>query len=237
MIPLFAAMNGLEATEVPLTNDFDIDAGLLTTAAASVTYICSPNNPTGNLVSSSALEQVVERTRGVVVVDEAYAEFASHPHATAALRNDRVLVVRTMSKAFGLAGLRVGYAVGTPELVAEVEKSRGPYKVNALAEEAATAALTAGLDWVREKVSEVIVNRDRFMAELLAQGLDALPSNSNFVLVRVTDAMSVSARMRAIGVAVRPFVDLPRIGDALRISVGPWFMMSEALLALEESLR
>ncbi len=236
MIPLFAQMNGLETRLIPLTQNFDIDPALLIAADASVTYMCSPNNPTGNNASRAALERVLESSRGVVILDEAYAEFASQSFVLRAPRSSRLLVVRTMSKAFGLAGLRIGYAVGSTELIAEVEKSRGPYKVNALAEEAATAALSSDGSWVREKVAEVITNRDRFRDALVGLGLAPLHSDANFVLVGVPDATAVSAHMRAKGVAVRPFVKLPHLGDALRISIGPWSMMSEALFALEGSL-
>jgi histidinol-phosphate/aromatic aminotransferase/cobyric acid decarboxylase-like protein len=148
-----------------------------------------------------------------------------------------VLAVRTLSKAFGLAGLRIGYAVGAPELVAEVEKSRGPYKVSALAEEAATLALTEDLPWVREHIAEVLHNRSRFASELGERGFFPLPSDANFLLVPVTNAGEIAARMRAAGVAVRPFTALAGIGDALRISIGPWPLMMEVLDALESASR
>jgi histidinol-phosphate/aromatic aminotransferase/cobyric acid decarboxylase-like protein len=106
-----------------------------------------------------------------------------------------------------------------------------------MAEEAATAALVSDGRWVREKVADVIANRERFRAALVNMGLAPLGSDANFVLVAVPDASAISTRMRTKGVAVRPFARLPHIGDALRISIGPWFMMSEALQALEESLR
>jgi histidinol-phosphate aminotransferase len=236
MIPLFAKMNALEARLLPLQADLDIDAQSLVDAAARITYICSPNNPTGNLASAAAMDHVVERAHGIVILDEAYADFARRPSVTHALNSGRVLVVRTLSKAYGLAGLRIGFAVGAEELVLEVEKSRGPYKVNRLAEEAATAAIASDQDWVQEKVLEVIGNRDRLSHELRRLGLTPLPSDANFVLVGVRNAHAVSEKMRANGVAVRPFAGLPMIGDALRISVGPWDMMAEALQALEDSL-
>ncbi|HEX5830151.1 MAG TPA: aminotransferase class I/II-fold pyridoxal phosphate-dependent enzyme, partial [Gemmatimonadaceae bacterium] len=150
--------------------------------------------------------------------------------------SDRLLVVRTMSKAFGLAGLRVGYAAGAPALVAEVEKSRGPYKVNALAERAALAALREDLPWVRARIAEAVTNRERLADGLRAIGLAPLPSNANFVLVPVTDAAALAQRLRDAGVAVRPFSALPTIGDALRISVGPWEMMEECLHLLDAAL-
>src|SRR5215216_79328 len=148
MVPIFSRMNALEPVAVPLTPSFDLDADAMLATGARVVYLCSPNNPTGNAMSRAAIERVVERAPGVVILDEAYAEFAGANCLDLLARSERLLIVRTMSKAFGLAGLRVGYAAGAPALVAEVEKSRGPYKVHALAERAALAALTDDAAWV-----------------------------------------------------------------------------------------
>jgi histidinol-phosphate/aromatic aminotransferase/cobyric acid decarboxylase-like protein len=189
------------------------------------------------VVSPSSLELLIERARGVIILDEAYSDYSGAGDAQLTTLGSRVLSVRTMSKAYGLAGLRIGYAIGAEDLIAEVEKSRGPYKVNALAEEAATAALTSDVTWVNDKVKRVIANRERFRQALLDMGLSPLPSDANFVLVPVSRSTDVSNRMRERGVAVRPFEKLPCIGDSLRISVGPWEMMEEALRALQESLK
>ena len=202
-----------------------------------MTYVCSPNNPTGSCASRARLEYLLGHASGVVILDEAYAEFAGESLIGRAAQSPGLLVVRTLSKAFGLAGLRVGYAVGSPALVAEVEKSRGPYKVSAIAEEAAVCALESDRAWVKEKVAEVIASRERFSAELRLLGLIPLRSDSNFVLVPLANANDIAARMRSLGVALRPFASLPAIGDALRISIGPWSMMEEALAALEECIR
>lgn len=236
MIPIFAQMNGLAGVAVPMTEAHDVDPAGYVAANARIAYVCSPNNPTGGALSRVAIEQIVTATRGVVIVDEAYAEFASASVLDLARMSSHVLVSRTLSKAFGLAGLRVGYAVGDPALVAEVEKSRGPYKVNGVAQRAAVAALTEDRDWVAARVREAIENRERLMSALRAMGLAPLPSEANFVLVPVTDAQALDRTLRERGIAVRPFVALPRIGDALRISVGPWEMLDACLRALDEVL-
>jgi histidinol-phosphate aminotransferase len=237
MIPIFARMNGLEPVLVPLVEGTRLDADAMLATRARIIYLCSPNNPTGGLLDADAVRRVVDEAPGIVIVDEAYAEFAERDAPDLLRARERVLVCRTMSKAFGLAGLRVGYMAGAPALVAEVEKSRGPYKVNALAERAAVAALAEDLPWVRAHVREAVENRERLAAELRARGLAPLPSQANFVLVPLADAVAVAARMRALGVAVRPFAALPSIGDALRISVGPWTMMEECLRAFDGAAR
>ena len=237
MVPIFARMNGLESVGVPLTASYDFDADAFIATGARVIYLCAPNNPTGTLASRAAIERVIERAPGVVILDEAYAEFMGDGFLAAAPSCGNLLVTRTLSKAFGLAGLRIGYATGHRDLVAEVEKSRGPYKVNAIAERAATAALREDMDWVRARIAEARTNRDRLRDALIAAGLAPLPSAANFVLVPVPNAGAVARRMREAGVAVRPFEALPAIGDALRITVGPWPLLESALRALEEARR
>ncbi len=235
MIPIFARMNGLEPVLVPLSGGTALDAAAMLATGARVIYLCSPNNPTGNLLDADDVARVVREAPGVVIIDEAYVDFADGDSRDLLQSSDRLLICRTMSKAYGLAGLRVGYALGAPALVAEVEKSRGPYKVNALAERAALVALREDGEWVRAHVAEAVANRQRLDAELRARALAPLPSAANFLLVPVPDAAFTASRLRARGVAVRPFVDLPSIGDALRISVGPWEMMQRFLDAFDEA--
>jgi histidinol-phosphate aminotransferase len=245
MIPLFARMNGLRYQGVPIDERFDVDPAAFERANARLIYLCVPNNPTGTMLPRGTIDTIVDNARGraTVIIDEAYADFAPWNVLDLATTNDHVLVVRTLSKAYGLAGLRVGYAVGAAALVGEVEKSRGPYKVNALAEAAAAAALAEDGDWVREHIRLALDNRDRLSDALRERGLDPLPSASNFVLVPIAGAARISTAMRERGVAVRPFASLPAItpalrvanGDALRISVGPWNELAAMLTTFDSA--
>jgi histidinol-phosphate aminotransferase len=237
MMSYFANVNGLQFTPVPLRKDFDIDVDGLLATGARLIYVCSPNNPTGTVVSRAALERLVDAAPGVVLVDEAYVEFASANNMDLMRSRPNVLVTRTLSKAFGLAGMRVGYAVGRPELVAEVEKARGPYKHTGLSERMAIAALTEGLSWVKARAEDAKEIRGRLVAELRAQGLEPLPSEANFVLVPLPGAPRIAARMRELDVNVRAFQGLPGVGDALRIGCGPWPLIEAALHALREARR
>jgi histidinol-phosphate aminotransferase len=234
MIPIFAQMNGLVGAPIPLTAQNDANAEQYIETNATVSYLCSPNNPTGASFSRDAIERVVSRVTGIAIIDEAYAEFAGWNCLDLLARFPRVVITRTLSKAFGLAGLRVGYALGDPVLIAEIEKSRGPYKVNGVAQRAAVAALTDDRAWVDGHVRDAIANRDRLRESLMAIGLEPLASDSNFVLVPVSDARELDQKLRTRGIAVRPFVALPNIGDALRISVGPWHLLDECVAALRE---
>jgi histidinol-phosphate aminotransferase len=241
MIPVFARASGLIPVEVPLTAGLDADASAMVETGARITYLCSPNNPTGGAFSREAVEIIVEGAAGLVIIDQAYSEFGgdSFTDLVSGGRGKReggsgrpVLVTRTLSKAFGLAGLRVGYGIGSPELVGEIMKARGPYKVNALAERAAIAALENDQGWVAERVAEVVANRARFRQELALRGIDSLPSAANFVLLPVKDCAAVSSQLRRLGIAVREMAALPGIGDALRIGIGPWDLMERCLDAL-----
>jgi histidinol-phosphate aminotransferase len=239
MIPVFARMSGLEPVGVPLlgaSRDYDVDADALLATGARIIYLCTPNNPTGTVTSRASVERVVERATGLVIIDEAYGEFAGDTFMGEAVRWGRVLVTRTLSKAFGLAGLRVGYGVASEHIVREVEKARGPYKVNGAAERAAAAALGSGLPWVREHATLAVQVRERLTSRLRGMGLRVLPSAGNFVLVESGRAPVLAAALRARGVQVRLFTDLPGIGDALRIGVGPWELMEQVLDGLREAL-
>ena len=235
MIRVFATLNGLSVVDVPGGDNRMVEA--LLAARASVIYLCSPNNPTGELMDPASIEAVVSRANGLVIIDEAYAEFAGVSSIELLARYDNLLITRTLSKAFGLAGLRIGYAAGSPVVVREVEKSRGPYKVNSLAERAAMVAITDDRVWVEEKIEEVRANRARFTERVKALGLLPIESSANFVLVPVSDSRQICARMVRAGVAVRVLEKLTGIGDALRISIGPWPMMEDCLAALEASLQ
>jgi histidinol-phosphate aminotransferase len=232
MIPIFARTNGLSPVSIPLTRSLDVDIDGMLETGARITYLCSPNNPTGRSLSRSTVERIVENARGIVIIDQAYVEFGGESYIDLVSSGRPVLITRTMSKAFGLAGLRVGYGIGSPELIAEVLKARGPYKVNVLGECAAISALEGDRAWVTDRVSDVVANRIRFRAELSKRGIASLESTANFVLVPVENCAALSRNLESGGVRVRALPGLAGIGDAVRIAIGPWPMMQRCLDAL-----
>jgi histidinol-phosphate aminotransferase len=244
MVPVFARLNALEPVPVPLTETYEADVDALVAARGAVTYLCSPNNPTGTTLERATIERVAREASGIVVVDEAYAEFAGADVLDLVARHPRLVVTRTMSKAFGMAGLRVGFGIASPEVAAEIRKALGPYAVNVVAERAAIAALREDVAWVRERAAEAVAVRERLAAALRALGLEPLPSRANFLFVPVRDARGIAARMRARGVAVRAFAGLPAVsealrvteGSALRIGAGPWPAVEGAVEALRLAL-
>lgn len=231
-----ARLNGLEVAHTVLAGDGTFDASALLASDPAIVYLCTPNNPTGAALDPAAVEHVIANARGVVIIDEAYAEFCGGDHARTAPARGNVLAVRTMSKAFGLAGLRVGWATATEALVREVEISRGPYKLSSPAERAVREVFAHDLDWVRDHAAKAVAARERFVEALRALGLSPLPSAANFVLVPRPGARAVALGLRERGIAVRAFDALPGIGDALRIGVAPWRQLERALAALKEVL-
>jgi histidinol-phosphate aminotransferase len=232
MTPVFAQTNSVSPVSVPLTPTFDADADALLAVRAELTYLCAPNNPTGTPLTDVSRDRVLREATGVVLVDEAYAEFAGTNLAGMAPSTDGMLVFRTFSKAFGLAGARVGYAVGARPLIAELEKARGPYAVAAISEQLARTVLTDDLAWVRDRVAEVVDARDAFVVGLHHAGFSPLPSVANFVLVPFASAVAVQAALQRDGVLVRAFASLRGIGPALRITIGTRATMERVLEAL-----
>ncbi|MEO8798964.1 MAG: histidinol dehydrogenase, partial [Polyangiaceae bacterium] len=227
IVASFATANGLRPEACAL----DVDA--IARKNPKIVYLCAPNNPTGAMLPEGFLDAVLAKTRALVLYDEAYADYSGAPSLLGrAATSDRLVVARTFSKAFGLAGLRVGWAVSSPAVIANLERARGPYKVGAVAEKAALAALSDRA-WVDARVADVLALRARFVEALTAKGLAPLPSNANFVLVPVPGCEARADAMRAHGVSVRAFPKLAGVGDALRISIGPWPMMQACLAALE----
>lgn len=238
MVRLFVRMNAARPVPVMLGSDFTLDTDALLAVRARITYLCRPNNPTGTLFDVAAVERLAAGAAGVVLLDEAYADFADGGLAAQATGSDRLVVLRTMSKAYGLAGLRVGFAVGPARLIAEIEKARGPYKITAAADAAVRAVLRDDAPWVDDVVAKVRCNRARLAVGLAALGLHVWPSAANFLLVRSPrpDVAALGAALREQGVAVRVFPALPVAGDCFRVTVGPWPLMERFLVALKAVL-
>ena len=243
MVDTFARMSGRTATQVPWSRALEAPASLLE-GDPVIAYVCRPNNPTGAVAPRAWLETLLRAAEGakgpLVVLDEAYADFApeSESFITEAPTRANVLVTRTLSKAFGLAGFRVGFAVGSPMVAREVEKSRGPYKVSRLAEIAAVAALDDQDGWALRTTEECVANRERLFVELKGRGLAPLPSWANFLFFPVPagSALAWNDALRAHGVAVRPFPACPDLGDGLRVTVAPWPLLERFLRALDALL-
>ena len=196
----------------------------------------NPNAPTGELAEPSEIAAFAKRFRGVVIVDEAYADFSrtNCMPLAAAEKNRNIIAMRTFSKSYSLAGLRVGYCVGPEDLIAAMYKVKDSYNVDAVAQ---TVALAAVRDqaWMRRNVARVVKTRVRFVRALEARGWDVIPSESNFVFVRPpapAKAAKIFESLRARNIFVRYFPG-PKTGDRLRITIGTDGQMKTLLAALD----
>jgi histidinol-phosphate aminotransferase len=201
------------------------EAGILIgSERPSVVFLCSPNNPTGTVETRATVETILTSvlgTGGLLVVDEAYGEFADWSATELVADDVPLVVVRTYSKVWSLAALRLGFAVGPAPVVAELEKVVLPYHLSVATQLAGTTALRFQ-DEMRERVDTLVAERQRLAAELARfPGITVFPSGANFVLVRFDgDGHSLWQRLVDRGVLVRDFSRWPRVEDCLRITVG-----------------
>jgi histidinol-phosphate aminotransferase len=221
--PQLAQLTGAAELRVPLrdeTHDLAAMAAAVT-PGTRVIFVCNPNNPTGTVVHRAELEDFLDRVPPdcLVVLDEAYAEYVRDPDAPDGLElyRDRpnLAVLRTFSKAYGLAGLRVGFLVGHEPVAGAVRKTLLPFAVNGIAQAAAIASLTAEPELLA-RVDQAVKERARVRDELLAQGWSVPPTEANFVWLRLNeDTQDFAAHCARDGISIRPFAS-----EGARVSVG-----------------
>lgn len=224
MYEVAAAMNDIEFRKVQLRPDFSMDTEAMLSAADSKTrlmFICSPNNPTGNSFPVEQIEDILERFGGVVVLDEAYIDFSVRPSLTSLVkRYPNLIVLQTLSKAWGMAGLRIGLAIADPAVIALMSKVKYPYNINVLAQKMALMKLDEA---AKDKaVAEIVGQRFRLEKELAkCQEVKGIySSNANFLLVRFENPDEVYERLLAGGAIVRNRSRVPGCEGCLRITVG-----------------
>ncbi len=222
--PIMVAIAGGVSVQVPLAEDLSIDLAALAGAVTDrtrVVLVCTPNNPTGPAVSHSDVLRLLQEVPGevLVVIDEAYLEFVRQEDAVNGLElladHPNVLVLRTFSKAYGLAGLRVGYAVGAAPVIAGVRATATPFGVSTIAQRAGVLSLAAR-DELLARVETVVAERSRVVEALTRQGWAIPETQANFVWFPVADrALDFAAAATAAGILVRPFD-----GYGVRVSIG-----------------
>ncbi len=219
-----AALTGTTVVDVPRRGDFSIDEDAvferLARGDVDFTVIASPNNPTGLLAPARFLEQVLEATDALVMVDEAYFEFSRRTIRPLIDKHANLVVLRTFSKAFSLAGVRMGYILSNSDVVNEFVKVRQPYSVDAVSQVVARVVFENRAQFERGVVS-IIEERERVMEALRATpGVIAYPSDSNWILFKVDQADQVWARLYDQGVLVRDFSRTPMLDGTLRVTIG-----------------
>ena len=242
MYPFDAQLFAARVISVPRGGDFSLDIEAVAEAAElhrpKMLFVANPNNPTGTLTPRAVIEQLLELPL-LVVIDEAYAEFAGESVADLVGWRPNLVVLRTFSKWAGLAGLRVGYALVPEPLITHLWKIKQPYNVNCAAEQAAIASL-ADLPHLQANIEAIISERTRLFDALAALPfLAPYPSQANFILCRVTTsdgqqaALAIKQHLEARGILIRRYTT-PTLADCIRISIGTPAQNDAVLTALEQ---
>lgn len=231
---------GSETQSVPLTPELAHDVVAIRTQVAAanpaVTIICSPNNPTGCVLRDEALEALLGEARGLVVIDEAYFEFACHSVVPLLEKHPNLVVLRTFSKAMALAGLRVGYLLAAPELTREIGKAVLPYNLNAFSQTAAEVALEFAGAELQPRIEQIVAERERLFISLgQIEGVVPVPSHANFMLMRSPlTAAELFAELLTRDILVRDVSHYPMLENYLRVSVGTPAENDRLLAAMRE---
>ncbi len=215
-----AEMQDAETAEVPYDEEYALPVDGLLAARADLTFICTPNNPSATVAPARDLERLAAGLDGVLVIDEAYTDFADENALGLVSRHPNVIVLRTLSKGYSLAGLRVGFGVARPELLEGLIKIKDSYNVDAVALRLAAAAMKDQA-WMKANAETIKASRASLAAELRKMGFTLWPSQANFILARPPkgDARYLYLELRDRGILVR-YWDRPRLDDKIRISVG-----------------
>jgi len=206
--------------EVPFNDRFDLPTDALASAGGALTFVANPNSPSGTVVEADTLATLADALDGLLVIDEAYVAFATHDAVQLVQQRQNVVVLRTLSKSHGLAGLRLGFAVAHPNVIAGLVKVKDSYNVDAVASRVGAAAIR-DTSYTKTVIDRIITNRTKLAAALECLGCQVWPSQANFLFVRPPrgDAARVYRELETAGVLVRYFDD-PQLRETLRISVG-----------------
>jgi histidinol-phosphate aminotransferase len=235
LYPVLAGLQNCKAIEVPFDSEFNLPPKLAATGAA-LTIVCNPNAPSATFIDPGELASFADELEGILLIDEAYVDFADGNCVNLVNDFDNVIVLRSMSKGYGLAGLRFGYAIARPTLIEGLLKIKDSYNVNALAIALATAAIK-DQKYFTENVEKVKRDRDILIGQLRALKFKVAMSSANFVLAECKncDAKEIYEKLIRQNIYIRYF-DLPSLNNKLRITVGTSEQNDRLVLALKEIL-
>ncbi len=238
MYRIHSQIAGAEAVKVPRNEDFGINPAVMIMAAratkAKLMFLCSPNNPTGNATPLSAIEEILANTNAIVVVDQAYLEFGGEDCVPLLKKYPNLVILRTFSKAFGLAGLRVGYLLASPETVNVLLRVKQPYNLNSFSQSAARIVLKYQAEFAKQWL-QIKADREEVKKALAdLPGVTVYPSEANFLLLRTErDNGLIHRRLTDQGILVRNMGE--SMPGCLRISIGTT-AQNEALLKAMETI-
>jgi histidinol-phosphate aminotransferase len=236
MYKFYARVHLAEVVERRLRRDFSLDADAILETRPKLVSICQPNNPTANLFDFNEIKRLIELAPGIVMVDEAYADFCGANMVREVTSSENGIVLRTFSKAYGIAGLRVGFAMARKEITDELRQVRTPFGLNAFSEAVATRALDHR-DWVKDVVSKMRSEREFLGKKLESLGFGVYPSCCNFLLCKApVDGPALVSALRGEGVAIRDCNSYPLLENHVRITIGPRPMAEKLLDRIEHLL-
>lgn len=220
LYPVMAELDEVKVKEIPWERDWSLPIDDICDSKASAAFLANPNAPSGTFVSPQKIEQLCRKFDGLVLVDEAYVDFADDNCLPLVRDCPNIVITRTLSKAYSLAGLRFGYAVARPDVIREMHKARDSYPCDAISVAAATAAIL-DQEYARKSWDHVKSERQRVSSELTQLGWKVLPSEANFILAGCPDGRGRDAYLglKRQGILVRYF-DKPGLNDKLRITIG-----------------
>lgn len=235
LYPVLARLQNCQAIEIPFGEQFDLRAELATTGAA-LTILCNPNAPTGSLIRVEEVASLAAKLTGVLLIDEAYADFAEQNCASLVRDFDNVIVLRSLSKGYSLAGLRFGYAIAPKDLIDGLIKVKDSYNVDALAIALATAAIQDQA-YFRQNVERIKKERNTLSEQLRSLGFAVPDSHSNFVFAQVKNgsAARIHEELTRQNIFVR-YWNTRGLSDKLRISIGTREQNEQLMAALKEIL-
>jgi len=235
LYPVLANLQNCEAIEIPFDSEFNLPAKLAETST-SLTIVCNPNAPSGSFVNVDELASLADEASGVLLIDEAYVDFAEENCVSLVKDFDNVIILRSMSKGYSLAGLRFGYAIAQPALIEGLMKVKDSYNVDAVAITAATAAMK-DQKYFKENVEKVKAERKRLTEQLQELGFEVPRSYANFILAESENhkANEIYDKLTQRNIYVRYFA-YPELKDKLRITVGTTEQNDTLLSALKEIL-
>jgi len=235
LYPVLAQLEDCDAIEVAFDDEFNLPASLARTGAA-LTIVCNPNAPTGTCVPAGELASLAQELRGVLLIDEAYVDFAEFNCVSLTRDFDNVIVLRSLSKGYSLAGLRFGYAIAHKDLIDGLIKVKDSYNVDAVAIALATAAIK-DQGYFRQNVERIKKERRVLTEQLRALGFAVRDSSSNFVFAQVKNgsAENIYKRLKDRHIFIR-YWNAPGISDKLRISVGTREQNEKLIEAVKEIL-
>jgi histidinol-phosphate aminotransferase len=232
---VLAELEGVEALEIPFGDGFRLPAGLAT-AGAALTMVCNPNAPSGTWIPIEDLAELAGKVTGILLIDEAYVDFAPHNAGHLVKEFDNVMILRSLSKGYSLAGLRFGYAIAQKNVIAGLMKVKDSYNVDAIALTLATAAIKDQA-YFEKNIERIKRQRQALTEQLRTLGFDVSDSHTNFIQARARAGSAAAIHQQLVqrNIYVRHY-DIPGLRDKIRISIGTEEQNDRLIAALREIL-